>query len=84
MGDNNEQTEREQKLYQMRACIALGEKAYDDMYESSRSSTGLYSDAKESFREAIRLANELGLAEEAAALSARLEHIKAVFRSQFS
>ncbi|HXB22107.1 MAG TPA: hypothetical protein VNV88_12030 [Candidatus Solibacter sp.] len=84
MGDNIKRTERELKLDQMRACIALGEKAYDDMYESSGSTTGLYSDAKESFREAIRLANELGLTEESAALSARLEHIKAVFRSQFS
>jgi hypothetical protein len=77
-------TERERKLNQLRACKALGEKAYDQMYETSGSTTGLYSDAKEAFYDAIRLANELGLKEESAELSARLQHIKAVFRSQFS
>jgi hypothetical protein len=83
MDDSIEQTERELKLNQLRACKALGEKAYDQMYETSGSTTGLYSDAKEAFYEAIRLANELGLTEESTALSARLQHIKAVFRSQF-
>ncbi|HEV3041319.1 MAG TPA: hypothetical protein VHA33_26380 [Candidatus Angelobacter sp.] len=77
-------TERERKLHQLRACKALGEKAYDQMYEVSGSATGLYSDAKEAFYDAIRLANELGLKEESAELAARLDHIKAVFRSQFS
>ena len=82
--DNIQPTEQELKLNQLRACIALGEKAYDQMYESSGSMTALYSDAKEAFYDAIRLADELQLAEESAALSARLQHIKAVFRSQFS
>lgn len=82
--DSIERTERELKLNQLRVCIALGEKAYDQMYESSGSVTGLYSDAKEAFRDAIVIANELGLTEESTALSKRLEHIKAVFRSQFS
>ncbi|HEV2989423.1 MAG TPA: hypothetical protein VG759_13350 [Candidatus Angelobacter sp.] len=76
-------TERERKLHQLRACKALGEKAYDQMYETSGSATGLYSDAKEAFYDAIRLAKELGLKEESAELEARLDHIKAVFRSQF-
>ena len=84
MDDNIERTQRELKLNRMRASIALGEKAYDQLYESSGSKTALYSDAKEAFYDAIRLANELGLAEESATLSARLQHIKAVFRSQFS
>jgi hypothetical protein len=56
------------------------------MYEASSGSaaTGCYSDAKEAFHDAIREARELGLEAEARALEARLEHIKAVFRSQFS
>jgi hypothetical protein len=64
----------------------LGEEAYDQMYEASSGSaaTGCYSDAKEAFHDAIREARELGLEAEARALEARLEHIKAVFRSQFS
>jgi len=84
MDDPINQTERELKLNQLRACKALGEKAYDEMYETSGSITGLYSDVKEAFYDAINLANELGLTEESAALTARLHHIKAVFRSQFS
>ena len=79
-------SERELKLDQLRACTALGEKAYDQMYDAhSASHAGaLYSDAKEAFYDAIRLASELGLSEESAALEKRLQHIKAVFRSQFA
>jgi hypothetical protein len=78
-------SERELKLNQLRACLALGEKAYDQLYDTgnARAATGLYSDAKEAFHDAIRLANELGLKQESEQLSARLEHIKGVFRSQF-
>jgi hypothetical protein len=54
------------------------------MYESGRGANGCYSSAKDAFYDAIGLANELGLKEEAEALSKRLEHIKAVFRSQFT
>ena len=39
---------------------------------------------QDAFCDAIALAAELGLQEEATALSQRLENIKAVFRSQFS
>ncbi len=46
--------------------------------------TACYSDAKECFYDAIGLAGRLGLKEEAEALSERLAHIKAVFRSQFA
>ncbi|MGB7548752.1 MAG: hypothetical protein WBM14_13455 [Terracidiphilus sp.] len=65
---------------------AMGEKAYDDMYEahSAREAQVCYSEAKECFHDAIGVAKELGLADEAEALSRRLEHIKAVFRSQFA
>jgi hypothetical protein len=82
--DSIERTERELRLDQLRACKAIGEKAYDQMYDAHGSVTGLYSDAKEAFYDAIRLANELGLIEESRELQKRLEHIKAVFRSQFS
>ncbi|MBZ5522575.1 MAG: DUF4926 domain-containing protein [Acidobacteriia bacterium] len=81
-----QRTEEELKLNRMRASEALGEKAYDQLYETRPpfSPSTLYSDAKESFYHAISLAGELGLTEQAERLSKRLEHIKAVFRSQFS
>jgi hypothetical protein len=63
---------------------ALGEKYYDRMYESSRGANHCYSNAKDAFSDAISLAAELEMKEEAEALSKRLEHIKAVFRNQFS
>lgn len=59
------------------------EEAYDRMYET-RSPSGEYSEAKENFHLAIQLARELGLADETARLEKRLEHIKAVHRSQFT
>lgn len=82
--DSFERSERELKLNQLRVCKAIGEKAYDQLYESHGSTSGLYSDAKEAFYDAIRIANELGLAEEANQLEKRLDHIRGVYRSQFS
>ena len=79
--------ERENKLRQLTICKLAGEQAYDDLYEKAHSSsaaTAYYSDAKESFYTAIRLAGELGLEQEVEELEKRLEHIKQVFRSQFS
>lgn len=69
----------------LEACKRMGEAAYDQMYEavSAASATACYSDAKEAFHDAIRAARDLGLEAEAADLEARLDHIKAVFRSQF-
>jgi len=63
---------------------AQAEAAYDKMYDarSPSDATALYSDAKEALHGAIGLANELG--QEAQRLMARLFHIKAVFRSQFT
>jgi hypothetical protein len=73
-------------LEQLANLKAMGEKAYDDMYEahSSSSATASYSDAKECYYDAIGLARRLGLKEEVEALERRLAHIKAVFRSQFT
>jgi len=80
-----ERSDRDLKIDSLRKCKALGEKYYDQMYESSRyGTTGLYSSAKEAFYDAISIANELGMKEEAEDLSKRLDHIKGVFRSQFS
>ena len=77
---------REAQLKQLEALKAEGEKNYDDLYEtrSDYDATVCYSGAKEAFHDAISLARQLGLAEEAEALRKRLEHIKGVFRSQFS
>ncbi len=79
-------TERQAMLEQLEHLKAMGEKAYDDMYEAHSSSGAnvCYSDAKECFWDAIGLAERLGLKEEAEALEKRLAHIKAVFRSQFT
>ena len=56
------------------------------MYEahSSSGATACYSDAKECYYDAIGLARRLEMMDEVAALEKRLEHIKAVFRSQFA
>jgi hypothetical protein len=77
-------SDQELKLNRLRKLKALGEKYYDRMYESGRNANRFYSNAKDAFYDAIGLANELALREESEALSKRLEHIKAVFRSQFS
>jgi hypothetical protein len=77
---------RKAGLEQLERLKAMGEKAYDDMYEahSPSGASVCYSDAKECFWDAIGLAERLGLKEEAEELEKRLAHIKAVFRSQFT
>jgi hypothetical protein len=70
----------EERLKQLEA---LAEKYYDEMYET-RSPSGSYSDAKECLYEAINLARQIGREDEADRLEKRLDHIKAVFRSQMS
>lgn len=81
-----DETERKAQLEQLERLKAMGEKAYDEMYEehSSSGATACYSDAKECYYDAISLARHLGLDEEVKALEKRLEHIKAVFRGQFA
>ena len=77
--------ERKAQLAHIEHLRALGEKYYDDMYEAHSPSGAnvCYSDAKDCFYDAIGPAERLGLTEEHKALSDRLAHIKAVFRSQF-
>ena len=81
-----DETERTAQLEQLKHLKAMGEKAYDDMYDAypPGSAAVFYSDAKECFYDAIGLARRLGLGEETKALEERLAHIKAVFRSQFT
>ena len=67
----------------LRKLERLGEAHYDAMYETS-SPSGEYANAKDAFSEAIALARELGESETVKRLEARLAHIKAVFRSQFT
>ena len=64
----------------------VAEDAYSAMYDASDRSTAAarYSDAKDAFRMAIEVAQELGMIEDAKRLAERLDHVKAVFRSQFS
>jgi hypothetical protein len=79
--------EHANKLRQLEICKQGGEQAYDDLYEKAHrpsDATAYYSDAKEFFHTAIGLAKELGLEEEVEMLEKRLDHIKSVFRSQFS
>lgn len=81
-----QEEERKTMLANLARCKAMGEKAYDDMYDahSFRHAGDCYRDAKDFFYEAVSLAGQLGLTEEQEALSERLAHIKAVFRSQFA
>lgn len=62
---------------------AQGEKAYDLMYDSRRPADE-YRDAKDYFESAVELARRMGRDAEADELARRLEHVKAVFRSQFN
>jgi len=64
---------------------AEAEKAYDKMYDvrRPRDADDLYRDAKDFLYDAIALATEIGLTADSERFSARLAHIKAVYRSQF-
>jgi hypothetical protein len=78
--------ERQTKLANFAHSRQQGEQAYGDMYEAHSFSQAnvCYSDAKEFFYEAIRLAEEFGLGQELDSLKKLLEHIKGVYRSQFA
>jgi hypothetical protein len=58
------------------------EKAYTEMYEARRAKEP-YEDACFAFARAIEAAQRLGLAQEVARLTRRVEHIRAVYNSQF-
>ena len=67
----------------LRELERLGEAYYDAMYDA-RNPSADYANAKDAFRDAITLADELGDMATVERLQARLGHIKAVFRSQFT
>jgi hypothetical protein len=58
------------------------EAAYADMYEARRAKEP-YEDACFAFARAVEAAQRLGLDAEAARLTRRVEHIRAVYNSQF-
>jgi len=59
--------ERQDKLERLARCIELGEDSYAQLYEprTHTNPAGHYSDAKDYFGEAIGLAGELGLIDQA-------------------
>ena len=63
---------------------ARAEEIYEEMYEASGpSSAGAYfSEVKEILFAAAKLAQDMGLEEEAMDIKKRLEHIRAVYESQ--
>jgi len=58
------------------------ESAYSEMYEARRAKEP-YEEACFAFARAIEAAQRLGLDEEVARLNRRVEHIRAVYNSQF-
>lgn len=63
------------------------EDSYDRMYSAdanNASAAGHYSNAKDYLSDAIGLSRRIGKLEQTEKLNARLDHIKNVFRSQFS
>jgi hypothetical protein len=67
----------------LRELERLGEAHYAAMYET-RYPNADFANAKDAFGDAIALARQLGETTTVERLQARLAHIKAVFRSQFS
>jgi hypothetical protein len=61
---------------------ALAEQSYTAMYDARRPKDG-YEDACLNFQRAIDEAHRIGLEDEAARLTRRLDHVRAVYRSQF-
>jgi len=77
-------TEAEALILEMKNKEKLAEAAYDAMYEASpRSAKDCFDDARGFLAEAIELAKRAGLADEAARLTARCDHIVSVYNSQF-
>jgi hypothetical protein len=62
---------------------ALAEEAYNQMYDT-RYPSECYSRAKEAFYDAIALANRLDRQQDVKRLEKRLQHVKDVFRHQFT
>ena len=71
------------ELVRLEQCA---EDAYSRMYDASNftAATGHYSDVKGFLADAIGRAYRIGRADVAIRLELRLDHIRAVYRSQFS
>jgi len=67
---------------QLDAWERRAEAAYSEMYEARRAKEP-YEDACFAFARAIEAAQRLGLDEEVSRLNRRVEHIRAVYNSQF-
>ncbi len=62
----------------------LAEAAYDAMYDARpRAAKEFYDEARTCFVQAVDAAKRAGLAGEAARLTARMEHVIAVYNHQF-
>jgi hypothetical protein len=71
-------------IAEMKENERLAEAAYDAMYEARPSAAkDSFDDACGFFAKAIDLAKRAGLADEAARLTARRDHIVSVYDSQF-
>jgi hypothetical protein len=62
--------------------VGLAEAAYDGMYDARRPKDE-YEDASRFFHQAIQEAQRLGLDDEVARLTARSDHVRQVYDSQF-
>lgn len=83
-GSLQPETEAEALVADMKENEKLAEAAYDAMYDASPSAAkDCLDDARGFFGKAIDLAKRAGLADEAARLSARCDHIVSVYDSQF-
>jgi hypothetical protein len=71
-------------ILEMKTNEKRAEAAYDAMYEASpRAAKDCFDDARGFLAEAIELAKRAGLADEAARLTTRCDHIVGVYNSQF-
>jgi hypothetical protein len=63
---------------------ARAEEIYEEMYEASgpAAAGGYFSEVKQILYQAIAMAREMGLEEEAQSISERLDHIRTVYESQ--
>ncbi len=76
--------QKKSEIQRIKALEAYAEKAYDEMYEAKgpAGAGGYFSEVKEVLSEAIRIAREIGLEDEAIRLEKRLDHIRGVYESQ--
>jgi hypothetical protein len=77
-------TEVDTLIAEMKNNERLAEAAYDAMYEARPSAAkDLFDDACGFFAKAVDLAKRAGLADEAARLTARCDHVVSVYNAQF-